>query len=149
MASRVSPVLHQHGPAILISEGEKNIQIVAADEEQRDRWLSTLSLRLAPMSVLRHRFKADISTVRLASKEGVSVAAAVRDVVRLDAEASDGPESRHVSLAMRLWMTLGTSAHSLNWVSSFGQAIAGCAEDVEKLAKPFCQVGVVGCVFFR
>ncbi len=96
------------------------------------------------------RFKAEIRSANSASDGAVSISEAAKEVVRMDMECGikhDSSAGRYVSLAKRIWTSMGTSAQSLNWTSSFGQAIAGSAKDVEKLAEPFCRIGVVGCVF--
>ncbi len=150
IAPRVSRVMHEHGPAIRIFEDGKIIQLIAKDDKERDKWMSAIALRLAPLSAIRCRFKAEIRSANSASNGCVSVSEAAKEVVRLDTECGnkhDSGEGRYVSLAKRVWTSLGTAAQSLNWTSHFGQAIAGSAKDVEKLAQPFCQIGVVGCVF--
>ncbi len=104
----------------------------------------------APLSAIRHRFKAEIRSANSASNGGFSVSEAAKELIRLNTECEnkrDSGQTHSVPLAKRVCTFLETSAQSLNWMSHFGQAIAGSAKDVEKLAQPFCQIGVVGCVF--
>ncbi len=85
IASCVSRVMHEHGPAIRISEGGKIIQLVAKDEEERDKCMSAITLRLAPLSAIRHCFKAEIRLANSASME-VFLCEAAKELVRLDTE---------------------------------------------------------------
>ncbi len=154
VAHCVVPVAHASGPAIRITENRRSIQLVAESEDERNHWLSTLCLRLAPRTFLRDRMKADIEGKTPTSKSLTSVLATAHDVFKLDDKitkrdlpGSEGESVGLSSVAQRLWKTLGTTAHSLNWTSSFGQALAGSASTVEKIATPFCQIGLVGSAF--
>ncbi len=154
IAHCVVPVAHASGPAIRITENRRSIQLVAKSEDERNHWLSALCLRLVPWTVLQDRMKAEIGAGAPLPKSLISVVAAARDVIQVDDKTterglpgSEGESVRLSSVAHRLWKTLGITAHSLNWTSGFGQAFAGSSSTVEKLARPFCHIGLVGSAF--